>query len=209
MRILLLLAAAAPSALSAQPAPTPPAPKWIVNYSPDSCEVLRPHVAGQVGLLLRMRPHSTFYEVKFIDAPNGRKPSAEIIELSASAPASAYPQYANYGDTPDGKFGIVETTVTDGQLAKAVADGRVTARGKGMGEKTVSTAGLAKAMAAADRCVTDLAARWNAPRTWTIDPKAVADPRGVFRGDDYPSKMRDRVGRAGCAPCSASAPTAK
>ncbi len=196
MNILLFLGAVAPSALPPQPATRPAAPKWIVNYSPDSCEVLRPRVDGKVGMMLRMRPHSAFYEFKFLDAPNGCKPSAEVIALSVSAVGSAYPQIATFGDTPDGKHGIVETIVSSDQLAKAISDGSVTARGKGMGEKTVSTAGLSKAMAAADRCVTDLAVRWNAPRTWASDPKAVADPRSVFRADDYPSTMRD-LGRSG------------
>lgn len=192
MRHLPYVIALIPVTAAAQPSNPANSPKWVVNYSPESCEVLRPRVDGQNGLLLRMRPYSDFYELKIIGAPIGKKPAQEIVHLSVPAASDRFPQYASFGDTPDKKYGLVETSVSSEQVGQAAQDGMLTARGKKLGKVSVSTVGLSKAMIAADKCIDDLATQWGAPRTWRTDPKAVADVRGVFTASDYPTKMIDQ-----------------
>lgn len=188
MRYLFLSALVASVPTLVQAAPDAAPRKWVVNFSPDSCEVLLPRVGTDNGLLVMLRPHATSTGVKVIAAPFG-KVGSEALVTSADSSGAVSRTMARYGDTPDGKYGLIETALDLRDLEKAAADGRLTVRGSAVGDISVDTAGLDGAMKAAGKCTDDLAARWGAPRTWTVNPDPINGLLGLFRANDFPSAM--------------------
>ena len=185
----VMIQAAAPGASADPPVALSPKPKWVVFYGDNYCVLIRPRSGLAGGLRIESRPYETNHELQFLLPRVGQGNYTEPGRLSVGGPRSSVPNYMSIEELRDSKDRRVKGAISNEQLALAVTDKSLGVTVAGRIDERVSTAGLGKALVALKTCEDDLARRWGAPRTWSLDPVPQVDPLTVFRDEDYPTSL--------------------
>lgn len=178
---------AAPSTVA--PAVVAAKPKWVIDYATNSCILTRARWGLAGGLKIETRPFESEHELQFLLPKTGHHKFIKIGRLSVADSRPPLPSYFTVEERSDNADRTVDASISNEQLALAVKDQTLGVIIPDKLNETVSTVGLGKALVAVKACEDNLAAKWGTPRTWSLDPVPSADPRSVFRAEDYPANM--------------------
>ena len=184
----VMIQAAAPGASADPPVALSPKPKWVVFYADNYCVLIRPRSGSAGGMRIESRPFEAEHELQFLLPTAGETNEAKLGRLSVPSARRAT-TYLTIQEFRSSRDRWVRTAISTEQLLQAAKDKSLGVTVPGMIEARVTTAGLAKALAALKTCEQALAIRWGTPRSWAVDPVPQVDPLTVFRDEDYPTSM--------------------
>jgi TonB family protein len=195
MSFLPILALVATAPATAAAAPSPPVPKWVLNYAGTYCILSRDPAGDMSGVAFRTRPFSDEHDLLLLLSPTGAK-SFTGDGVVHTGGIDGLPRYVSVGEPKGKAVRLVDTVITTEQMERLAVSGNLRVTVPGKLDESVTLANMAQAMKALHLCEDDLAKRWNVQKTWVVPPKPTADPRNLFSASDYPSLALDR-GRQG------------
>lgn len=183
-------------------APLQPTGKWVMNYTPTSCEAKRrfgdvaiaiiPGPLGESTRVMLELPGTAARAKQFPatvnpgDGPGAAKATAIIFPLAKAGVRGVYSMLPN---------ALVERMMSSGMLRIEVGNPkfRIAVGTASANLALGSTTALHKAL---DTCMADLRAQWGMVKgklpTPAIASYAQGDVRGIFRAEDYPEEAADR-----------------
>ena len=176
LRVFLLAAlVASPSvAPTSVVSPTPKQP-WIVNYAANSCILMRERVGDLGGLMVESHPYAVRHQLLFLLPKNGSQAISAPGHLSVPDTRAGGDEEVSIQESSRGKDRVVRALISNDQLKLAEQEPTLGVSVPGKLDASVSIVGLAKARIAIGACERGLAAKWGAPKNWTVNPVALGD----------------------------------
>lgn len=167
----------------------PPTGKWVLNYADKYCTLSRLLTDPEPGVAFRTRPFADDHELLLTLPPTGIRRFSGMGTLYAGDLTAGHERPVDVTFAQRANLKAVETTITATELSAAMATGKLRLVVPGKFETSLKLTAANKAGMALRACEDDLARRWKIERNWVIDPLPLADPRSVFKADDYPLDM--------------------
>lgn len=171
-----------------------PSGKWVLDYAQTSCILSRDRIGGQPGVAFQTRPLAEEHDLLLMLPPTGADWVHGMGKLQAGAQSGEH--LVTAGEPKGSTSRLVDTQITSGELAAAIAAGSLRVTVDRTLDASVSLSNMANAMTALRKCEDDLAKRWQVDRNWVVPPKGERGLKGLFLHSDYPSGALHR-GRQG------------
>ena len=187
----ILLIAALAVAQSAVATVKPTTGKWVLNYAPTHCTLLREPVGNQPGFAIQTRPFADEHDLILLLPRTGAKAVYVQGKLMANG-KETIGRWMTIGEPKQAPHRVVDTHIKNDELENVSAGGSLRLLSEGQIDVTVGLPGMAKALAALKPCEDDLARRWGVERTWVTPPKPLWGDRSLVTSEDYPQDALDR-----------------